>query len=176
MKTFSQFFLLLLLVGNLSAQQAIQLTPMNLQPSPKGNQDVVIFEKLMNALQQGDAETARQYLHEDFYILGMDSDTVFRDGYIKIWQGYAQENESAQAEGWATATRIPSGEMKGDWVMAWIGAQWTLKGSDHPIYSWEQQTAKIVDGKLKYAYHFQDGLSILMQMGYQILPPQQGDK
>jgi hypothetical protein len=169
MKTLIPFVALIFAAFSLQAQS--KMTPLATAVSPDAQANIAVYEQLMLGLLNGNYDQAYAVLAEDFYMLGEGPDTLRRDGLIELWKGYASQNESQSGQGWATSLDLSSPDLNGTWVMAWLHGQWTMKGTDQPIHSWVHQAAQVEDGKIKVIYQFQDNLAVLMQMGFQVVPP-----
>ena len=125
-----------------------------------------------DALVRNEIEKARSLMHPDFVIYGADVDSLDRDGYLKLWKGYhAEATELGIPEGSVMAIRIEEGTEVGDWAALYGMAQWTPTGRDRPVSSWMHMLIKVENGQVARIYNFEDQLSILMQMGYQVVPP-----
>ncbi len=121
----------------------------------------------------GDFATMESLMSEDFVIMGVDGNpTLSRAEYVETWKGYGQGNsEQGLSQAVAIPIHIKEGEMAGEWVIFTGEASWTPQPTGQEIISWFTTYAKIENGKIVLAYHFQDNLPVMMQMGFTLTPP-----
>lgn len=131
-----------------------------------------LVDNWFHAKISGDFEAMKGMMAESFMIYGAEEKPMSRDEYVTLWKSYNESNsEQSILSGGSFAVTFPDGEMKGDWVYYTIQASWTPKGMEDAIVSWATTMAKIEEGKVAMAYHFQDNFSIMMQMGFTLSAP-----
>ncbi len=131
-----------------------------------------LVDNWFHAKVSGDFTAMKRMMAESFVIYGTEEKPLNRDEYVALWKSYKEYNsEQSLLSGGAFAVTFPEGEMEGDWVYYSVEASWTPKGMETPIVSWATMIVKVENGKIVMAYHFQDNLPIMMQMGFTLTPP-----
>lgn len=174
MNTISNVFMVVVCLLTISSPVFSQSNVEMLQPTiPENNTELAtLVDDWFHAKVSGDFEEMKSLMAEGFMIYGTDAKPMGRDEYIGLWKSYGEFNTSQSLlSGGSFAVTFPDGEMKGDWVYYTIEASWTPQGMEEPIVSWATLIVKIEDRKVAMAYHFQDNLPIMMQMGYTLSPP-----
>lgn len=165
---------LVLLMSQLSMSRAQQVNieqPIVSIPANEAQLKALAID-FSTALVTHDLETARSLMHPDFVIYGVEADSLNRDGYLDLWKRYhAQATSHGIPQGSVMALQIEEGSEAGDWAAFYGMAQWTPTGMQHPVSSWMHMLIRIEAGQVIRVYNFEDHLSILMQMGYQVVPP-----
>jgi ketosteroid isomerase-like protein len=175
MKTPLKILLALLLLSALASVSRAQVVnieqPKVSIPSNEAQLKTLAID-FAKSLVTNDIETARSLMHPDFVIYGADTDSLNRDGYLDLWKRYHAEASSLGIpQGSVMALQIEEGPEAGDWAAFYGMSQWTPTGMQHPVSSWMHMLIRVEDGKVLRIYNFEDQLSILTQMGYQVVPP-----
>lgn len=130
--------------------------------------------KFANAMISGDFETMKSLMGDNFVIYGVSKDSLDREGYIDLWKGYhAEASNHAIPEGGVFALEFTGNQqgMDGTWLMVYALATWTPNQTQKPVYSWVNMTMKVEKGKFTTAYNVQDNLAVVLQSGFQLVPP-----
>ncbi|MBO0933019.1 nuclear transport factor 2 family protein [Fibrella aquatilis] len=141
--------------------------------NPNGGRDIQVASEYVTAITvTGDFDKARG-LVSSAYIAhgpgGADSATIEKT--VKLHQTFHQYQTNRKNEFSAQSFRIPSGNMKGDWVSLWGYYTYTdMRGGKAVTFPY-QYTAKVTNGKIETDRLYYDELSILKQFGFKLIPP-----
>ncbi|MEZ4828035.1 MAG: nuclear transport factor 2 family protein [Bacteroidia bacterium] len=174
MTTFAKtvFTAILIFTFSTGLRAQVQLFPMSIN-APVNNAELVgIATQYVESLVKGEFKAADALIASNFMIYHAGGDSLNKEALIKIWKSYhADATGLSFTNGEILAMTIKEGPSKGDWALIWGLASWTPNVTKQPVYSYTHMALQIEKGKVIKSYQFEDNLAVMMQMGYQLVPP-----
>lgn len=165
------FLFITLAISPLKAQQEFWQLPLIEQENAGGNS--TLANDWFDAKIAGDFSAMGSLMTDDFQIFGVTEKPLDKAGYVEEWQTYHSYNKSMTInQRTVLPIHIEGGEMTGDWVILTGEASWMLRPTEEKIISWFTTFIKVENEKVVLAYHFQDNLPIMLQMGYSLQAPE----
>ena len=150
----------------------VNFTSMDYSIPKNQAQLITLGNDFFHSLVSGDFEKVSSLMTDDFQVFGNGPQPLDKQTFIDVWKGYHKDGTShGISEGQIFAVNIKEGPLAGPVILMWGAASWTPNGADKPIVSWVHNVMQVKDGKIGLIYHHQDQLSILMQMGFTVVPP-----
>ncbi|MDX2249889.1 MAG: nuclear transport factor 2 family protein [Bacteroidia bacterium] len=155
----------------------VQLYPMSINSPANSAELNAIATQLVESVVTGNLQKTEALLSNDFMIYFSGGDSLTKEGFIKMWKGYhADATGHSFTNGEVVAVSVKEGPSAGDWALVWGLTQWTPNTTQSTIYSYVHLSIQIKKGKVTRCYQFQDQLPIVMQLGYQLIPPATASK
>ena len=139
--------------------------------------DVEIVSALLTACIQGDREKIELYLHENFSLYGPGPNSFTRQEEIEKRLNFAKLNDNAKFSNsifysWIVDARESNPSLVGTWVAVWHDFSFRTKADGREVSFPSHLAVRIREGKVDFALHHYDQLSVFSQMGYKLLPPE----
>lgn len=179
MTTFAKtiFTVVLLVVFSFGLKAQVQLFPMTINAPANSAELTGIGITYVESLVKGNFKSAEEVMASNFMVYQAGGDSLTKEALIKTWKGYhAEATALTFTNGEVVAMNVKEGPSKGDWALIWGLASWTPNVTKQPIFSFTHMALQIEKGKVIRGYQFEDNLSIMMQMGYQLVPPATASK
>lgn len=143
--------------------------------------DVEIVSALLNACIQGDRDGMELYLHENFSSDGPGPESFTRQEEIEKWLNFSKLNDNAKFSNiifysWVVDELENNPNLVGTWVAVWHNFSFRTKADGREVRFPAHLALRIREGKVDFALHHYDQLSVYRQMGYRLLPPEPAEE
>lgn len=144
--------------------------------NPTAERDIQAVSTYVNAMVTGEQDKARALLATNFKTFGpgpLDSADV--EKLMNSWQeNYKTHSNRKVSMLWQTF-RVVTGDLKGNWVSVWGNYSGTINGKEIMV-PFHNACHLNDEGKIDREFTYFDNLSILMALGFKLVPPKQPKK
>jgi len=145
--------------------------------------DIELARAHMNACIQGDREGMERYMHKNYSSTGTaGANTHFtREEIIEGWIDFAKGSDNIKFSNriwysWVVDEMEGNPDLVGKWVVTWCDFSYRTKADGREVSFPLHLALRIREEKVDSTIYYYDRLSMLSQLGYQLLPPKPADQ
>ena len=175
---FTALLFIFLSGSSASAQQAAKRHADVVSISPDADRNIATGINFVKAVTGGDWAKAQTYMAPGFMHYGPGAaDSANVEQYAKIWQeNYTTQKNREVSITAGTSMQVKEGPQKGDWVLIWCDYKALFTDTGKTAGMPVQLTLQLKDGKVAVEQSYYDTGSMMMQLGWTLIPPKMAKK